>query len=191
MKSGLRVAVADDEAMIRLHYQEILPTMGHEVVVAADNGRKLVEQCKTALPDLVISDIRMPEMDGIEAALAIYEQTPLPIILVSAFHDEDLIERAQTSNVMAYLIKPVGRSDLETAITIAHRRFQQIQSLQTESAELRQTLEDRKVIERAKGILMKAHRLGEEEAFRRMQRMACNRNRKLAEVARQILRAGQ
>jgi response regulator NasT len=189
-KPSLRVAIADDEPLIRRWLQDVLPDLGHQVVVAAENGKQLVEGCLTAKPDLVISDIRMPEMDGIDAALAISEQTPAPIILVSAFHDDDLIERASTSHVMAYLIKPIGQPDLEAAIAVAHRRYQQIESLQAEAGELRQSLEDRKTIEKAKGLLMKFAKLGEEEAFRQMQKMACDKNLKLIEVARRILEAG-
>jgi AmiR/NasT family two-component response regulator len=190
MKRGLRIALADDEAFIRRYFQDVLPDMGHEVVVVAENGRQLVERCRDTDPDLVVSDIRMPEMDGIDAALAICQHKPTPIVLVSAFHDEDLIARAEISQVMAYLIKPIGVGDLETTIAIAYRRFQQIRSLEEESAKLRQSLEDRKIIERAKGLLMKTTGWDEEESFRRMQQLACDRNEKLAEIARQILSAG-
>jgi response regulator NasT len=190
MKRGLRIAVADDETLIRRYFQDVLPDMGHEVVAVAENGARLVELCRQTNPELVVSDIRMPEMDGIEAALEINQHRPTPIVLVSAFHDEDLIDRAEISQVMAYLIKPIGRGDLETAIAIAHRRFQQIQSLEQEATKLRQSLEDRKVIEKAKGMLMKATGWGEEETFRRMQQLACDRNEKLVEIARQIMSAG-
>jgi CheY-like chemotaxis protein len=98
-KPSLRVAVADDEPLIRRWFQDVLPDLGHQAIVVASNGRQLVEGCRAAKPDLVISDIKMPEMDGIEAALAISQQCPAPIILVSAFHDEDLIERASASHV--------------------------------------------------------------------------------------------
>jgi response regulator NasT len=189
-KPSLRVAVADDESLIRRWFQDVLPDLGHEVVVVAENGRQLLEGCLGTRPGLVISDIKMPEMDGIDAALAISEQAPAPIILVSAFHDEDLIERASASHVMAYLIKPIGQADLETAIAVAVRRYQQIESLQKEAQQLRQSLEDRKTIEKAKGLLMKFAGLGEEEAFRQMQKMACDKNFKLIEVARKIIEAG-
>jgi AmiR/NasT family two-component response regulator len=190
MTQCLRIAVADDEALIRRYFQEVLADMGHTVTVAAENGRQLVEACRADPPDMVISDIRMPQMDGIEAALAICQQTPVPIILVSAFHDADLIERAEGSHAMAYLIKPIGRPDLETAVAIARRRFQHIKSLADESSRLRQSLEDRKTIEKAKGLLMKASGMSEEEAFRRMQQMACDRNLKLIDIAQAILAAG-
>jgi AmiR/NasT family two-component response regulator len=189
-KLALRVAVADDESLIRRWLQDVLPDMGHQVVVVAENGRQLVEGCLTAKPDLVISDIKMPEMDGIDAALMISAQSPAPIILVSAFHDEDLIERASASHIMAYLIKPIGQADLAAAIAVAHRRYQGMKSLQKEAQDLRQSLDDRKTIEKAKGLVMKFAGLGEEEAFRQMQRMACDKNLKLIEIARKILEAG-
>jgi response regulator NasT len=189
MKRRLRVAVADDEAFLRRYFQEVLADMGHEVVCAARNGRELVEHCAASPPDLVISDIRMPEMDGIEAALEISRGQAVPMILVSAFHDPDLIERAEKSHVMAYLVKPIERADLETAIAIATRRFEQLVSLVDEAAELRRTLEDRKLIERAKGVLMKRAGMSEEEAFRRMQKLSCDKNKKLVEIARMILAA--
>jgi response regulator NasT len=185
----VRIAIADDEAFIRRYFQEILPDMGHEVVSAAANGRELVEHCRDKKPDLIISDVRMPEMDGIDAALEISRERPVPIVLVSAYHDPDLIERAETSSVMAYLIKPIQRGDLEAAIAIARRRFEQMSSSEREVASLRKSLEDRKFIERAKGILMKKANIPEDEAFRRMQRMASDTNRKLADVAKLILAA--
>lgn len=189
MKSGLRIVVADDEALIRRYFQEILPELGHEVVATASTGRELIEACRRVQPDLVISDIKMPEIDGIDVAREISEERPVPIILVSAYHDPDLIERAAASRVMSYLIKPIGRSDLETAIAISWSRFQEISTLEQETESLRQTLEDRKLIERAKGLLMKKTGLNEPEAFRRMQRMSSDTNRKLVEVARLILAA--
>jgi response regulator NasT len=189
-KSSLRIAVADDEALIRRYFQDVLPDLGHEVVVVAENGRQLVEGCLEARPDLIITDIKMPELDGIEAALQISQQVPTPVILVSAFHDEDLIDRAAASQVMAYLIKPIGRPDLEAAIAVSYRRFQRLDSLQKESQRLQQSLEERKLIERAKGLLMKVTGQGEEEAFRRLQRIACDKNLKLADLARKILEAG-
>lgn len=189
MKASLRVVVADDEALIRRYFQEVMHDLGHEVVAIAKDGRELVEQCLALQPDLVISDIKMPDMDGIAAAIEISASITVPIILVSAYHDPDLIERARASRIMAYLVKPIERADLETAIAIAMRRFEEIESSQKEAADLRKALEERKLIEKAKGVLMKRARLSEEEAFRRMQKSACDTNRKLAEVARSVLDA--
>lgn len=190
MTARLRIAVADDEALIRRYFDEILPDLGHEVVAAAADGAELIAACRREQPDLVISDIRMPGVDGIEAALSIFAARPVPIILVSAFHDDDLVERAARSQAMAYLVKPIERANLEAAIPLAMRSFETIQELQQEAAALRQSLEDRKVIERAKGLLMKNLALDEADALRAMQKMACDKNKRLIEVARLVLAAG-
>ena len=187
MTRALRIAVADDEAFIRDYYREILPVLGHEVVVAAETGQALVEQCRALRPDLVITDIKMPDMDGIDDDAAIGRHAPTPVILVSAYHDPELIERAQEEHILAYLIKPIRQAELETAIALALRRFEQFQALHKEAADLRQALEDRKVIERAKGVLMKKARLDEQEAFRRLQQLARDKNKKLVEIARILL----
>jgi response regulator NasT len=163
--------------------------LGHEVVGTAKTGRELVALCRDLAPDLVISDIKMPDLDGIEAAREIARQRDVPIILVSAFHDPELIERAETSNVLAYLVKPIERADLETSIAIARRRFEDLQAHKREAEDLRQALEDRKIIERAKGILMTKAGLSEPDAFRRLQKVASDKNRKLAEIARMIVTA--
>lgn len=189
MSAGLKIAVADDEALIRRYFVDILPDLGHQVLAAAADGRQLVEACTSMPVDLVITDIRMPEMDGIEAAVEICLQCPTPIILVSGYHDEDLIQRAGQTHIMAYLVKPIEKADLATAIPLARQRFEQIQQLEVETGRLRQSLEDRKLIEKAKGLLMKGTGLGEEEAFRSMQTISNNKNQKLVEIARQILAA--
>lgn len=189
MSAALRIAVADDEPFLRTYFQDVLPDMGHEVVGAAATGKELVALCRATNPDLVISDIRMPDMDGIDAAAEISKERPTPIILVSAFHDQEYIERAEQTHILAYLIKPVERAQLEAAIAIVRRRFTEFQALQGEANDLKQALEDRKVIEKAKGIMMKKTKLGEPEAFRTMQKIARDQNLKLIEVARRILEA--
>ncbi len=189
MKRSLRIAVADDEPRMLDYFRKILPRLGHEVVSAASTGRELVEHCRALRPDLVITDISMPDMDGIDAADAIYKEAPVPVILVSAHHDPDLIARAQADHILAYLVKPIKQAQLEPAIGIAMRRFEQFESLRQEACDLRQALEDRKVIERAKGILMKKAGLNEQDAFRRLQKLASDRNAKLADLARMILTA--
>ena len=187
MSSALRIAVADDEQDVRDYYQRVLPRLGHQLVVAARTGRDLVEQCRALRPDLIITDIKMPDMDGIEAAEEISREGPIPVILVSAYHRPQLFERARGDHILAYLVKPTKQADLEAAIAIAMQRFGQFQALRKEAAGGRQALEDRKVIERAKGLLMKQAAVDEEEAFRRLRKMARDRNQKLAEVARVIL----
>jgi two-component system, response regulator PdtaR len=189
MKRLLRIAVADDEPRMRDYFQKILPRLGHEVVAAAKTGWELVQHCRALNPDLVITDINMPDLDGIDAAMEIYREQAIPVILVSAFHDAKLIQRAEGDHILAYLIKPIKQADLEPAIAIAMRRFEQFQALSREAASLRQALEDRKVIERAKGIFMKKTGLDEQEAFRRLQKLASEKNRKLVDIAQMILTA--
>src|SRR4051795_10792967 len=155
MTSGLRIAVADDEIEMRDFFEKVLPRFGHQVVSVAENGKQLVEHCREFSPDFVITDIKMPELDGIEASIQICRDRPVPIILVSAYHDPALIERAESDRVLAYLVKPIGLADLQPAISIAMRRFAELQALRNECQDLRQALADRKVIERAKGVLMK------------------------------------
>ena len=135
----------------------------------------------------MITDIKMPDMDGIDAATAIYRERPVPVILVSAFHEPDLIARAEDDHILGYLVKPIKQADLAPAIGLALRRFEQFEALRRETADLRQALDDRKVIERAKGVLMKRTGLDEQDAFRRLQKLASEESRKLVEIARMIL----
>ena len=140
MTSGLRIAVADDEVEMRDFFEKVLPRFGHQVVSVAENGKQLVEHCRELSPDLVITDIKMPELDGIEASTRICQERPVPVILVSAYHDPALIERAESDHVLAYLVKPIGLADLQPAISIAMRRFAELQALRNECKDLRQAL---------------------------------------------------
>jgi AmiR/NasT family two-component response regulator len=187
MSGTLRIAVADDESDMRDFFEKVLPRFGHQVVAVAENGAELVEHCRRVQPDLVITDIKMPELDGIEASCQICRDRPVPVILVSAYHDPALIARAEADHVQAYLVKPIGLADLQPAISIAVRRFAELQALQVECKDLRQALADRKVIEQAKGLLMKLAGIDETEAFRRLQDLAAERNQKLIDAAKSIL----
>jgi two-component system, response regulator PdtaR len=189
MNRALKIVVADDELDMRDYFQQILPLLGHQVLGVARTGRELVDLCNATHPDLVITDIKMPDMDGIDAAAQIYRQAAIPVILVSAYHDAEFIRRAEADHIMAYLVKPIKQADLEPAIGIAMRRFEQFQALRKETADLKQALEDRKVIEKAKGILMKKAGLDEHDAFRRLQKLASDKNRKLIDIAQTILTA--
>ena len=189
MNQSLRIVVADDEPDMREYFQKILPRMGNQVVGVAQDGRTLVEQCRALQPDMVITDIKMPDMDGIDAATQIYQERPVPIILVSAYHDAELIARAEADHIMGYLVKPIKQADLAPTIAIAMHRFEQFKAMHQEAADLRQALADRKVIERAKGILMKKGKLDEPEAFRRLQKLASDKNQKLIEIASLIVTA--
>jgi response regulator NasT len=185
----LRIAVADDERDVRQFFQELLPHLGHEVVVVAESGRQLIERCRSTRPDLVITDIKMPDMDGIDAAAEVNREGPVPVILVTAHQDTDLLARAEADYIMAYLSKPAKPIDLQAAINLAMLRFGHFQALRREAATLRQALEDRKTVERAKGVVMKRLRVDEPEAFRRLKKMASDHNRKLVEVAQTVLTA--
>jgi response regulator NasT len=191
MQQNLRISVADDEPDMRDYFQKILPRLGHTVVSAARTGKELVDHCQRYQPHLIITDVKMPEMDGIDAATEIYEKSPVPVILVSAYHDSDLISRAEADHIMAYLVKPIKQADLEPAIALAMRRFAQFQDLRKEAADLRQALADRKIIERAKGVLMKRAGLDEQEAFSRLQKLASEKNRKLIDIASMIVTADE
>ncbi len=191
MTDALKIAVGDDEPDMRDYFVKILPHLGHEVVAVGRNGRELVELCRISRPDLLIVDIKMPEMDGIDAAAEICCDEPLPVILVSAYNEPELLERAGADHILAYLVKPIKQADLGLAISIAMRRFRQFQQLRREATDLRQALEDRKTIERAKGLIMKLASVEEQAAFRRLQKLASQKNLKLVEVARMILTADE
>jgi response regulator NasT len=186
-RQGLRIAVADDEQDMRDYFRKCLTRLGHTVVAVARDGRELVEQCRAVRPDLVITDIKMPDMDGIDAAAQIYQERPVPIILVSAYHDATLIERAESDHILGYLVKPIKQSDLEPVIGLTLRRFAELEALRQETSGLRQALADSQVIERARHIVMKRGPLDEQEAYRRLEQMAVEQNRPLVEIARMIL----
>jgi response regulator NasT len=185
---SLHIAVADDETDTREYLQELLQRLGHQVVAVPD-GRQLAELCRKAPPDLIISDVKMPGTDGIEAVAEVNRAYPVPVVLVSAYHDPALFARARGPHVMAYLVKPIKQADLEAAIALAVPQFEHHQQLAREAAEARQALEDRKVIERAKGAVARRLQIGEEDAFRRLRKRASDTNRKLVEVSRDVLGA--
>lgn len=191
MTLPLRISIADDEADMRDFLQKMLPRCGHQVVSVAETGRQLVEHCRQLQPDLVITDIKMPDLDGIEASTEINRERPVPVILVSAYHDPALIDRAEGDHVSGYLVKPIGYADLQPAIAVAVKRFQELQTLRSENADLKQALADRKLVEQAKGILMKVALIDEKEAHRRLQGLAADLNKKLAEAAQQVIAMGK
>ena len=149
--------------------------------------KKLLELSEQHRPDLVITDIRMPEIDGIQAAEELYRRRPLPVILVSAYHDPELIARAEADHVMAYLVKPIKQADLEPALAIARRRFQQFEQVRRQAADLRQALEDHRIIEQAKSFVMRTTGIDETKAFIRLQELADQSNSKLVDLARSVL----
>jgi AmiR/NasT family two-component response regulator len=185
----LRLAIADDNPHIRKFLQVCLSDLGHTVVCAATSGKQLLDACRKQKPDLVITDLKMPDMDGLDAARAIWDEFSLPVIMISGYMEEELLERASAYHVMAFLVKPIKNADLAPAIHMAMRRFAELQDLAKETTDLRQALEDRKLIERAKGITMKVAGLDEPTAFRRLQEMARKSNRKLVQIAEMIITA--
>jgi response regulator NasT len=190
MTSPLRVVIADDERDTREYLHELLTRLGHQVAVA-ESGRQLLDLCRRFGPNLVITDIKMPDGDGIEAARQIGQERDVPVILVSAYHDPALLERAASEPIMGYLVKPIKQADLEAAMAVALRRFEQLRSARGEAASLRKALEERKVVERAKGVVMRRLRVDEEEGYRRLRKLASDRNLKLPEVAQAVLRANE
>ena len=191
MSDTLRIVVADDEPEMVKFLQETLKLLGHQVVGEAATGEQLIQTCRKANPDMVITDIKMPDMDGIEAAARLCQSHSVPVILVSAYHDPELIERAVADHVMAYMVKPIKQADLATTIALAVRRFKEFTALQQQADDLRQALEDRKTIERAKGVLMKRAGLDESDAFRRLQKLASEKNLKLIRIAEMIVTADE
>jgi response regulator NasT len=182
--------IADDEAVIRMDLKEILQEAGHEVVGETANGRRAVAIVRDTHPDLVILDVKMPDMDGIEAARMIDADHLAPVLLLTAFDDAELIRRATDAGVLAYLVKPVEEKNLFPAMEIALSRWQEMQSLEEELEAMRDSLELRKLLDRAKGILMQAHGISEDEAYRRLQRYSMEKRRPLKDVAAAVVQAG-
>ena len=181
----IRILVAEDETLIRLDLVEMLTEAGYEVVAQAENGAVAVDLARLHKPDLAILDVKMPEMDGITAAEQII--TLAPVLMLTAFSQRDLVERARDAGVMAYVVKPFSISDLVPAIEIAISRHTQMKSLETEVADLYERLETRKIIDRAKGILMKAMNLTEPESFAWIQKTAMDRRISMKQVAQAVI----
>jgi len=188
-RTGLRIVVADDERDMRQFLHEMLTHLGHAVVGSAETGRQLVEQCRATSPELIVTDIKMPDLDGLEAAAEANRAHPVPVVVISGHHDAPLLERASVDYVMTYLVKPVKPTDLQAAVTLAVSRFRNLQQARGEAADLKQALEERKVVERAKGAVCRRNGVQEDEAYRLMRKLASDHNRKLVDVARQILSA--
>jgi AmiR/NasT family two-component response regulator len=186
MKS-LRVLLADDEAIIRAGLQQMLEEMGHRVVGAARDGVAAVQMARNSRPDLVVLDIKMPGMDGLAAAEAIAAEQPVPILILSAYSDRDLVERATTLAVQGYLVKPIQEGSLAAAIQIALARFDEWRSLQREAADVHEALLTRDLVDRAKRLLMERQGLTEWEAFARIQQRSRRQRRPMREIAEQIL----
>jgi two-component system, response regulator PdtaR len=181
------VIVADDESIIRMDLREMLTHLGYDVIGEAADGRTALELAEKLRPDLVILDIKMPDMDGIQAAERLADGHIAPTILLTAYSEQHLIERAKNAGVSGYLVKPFRESELTPVIELALARFQDMQNLEKEVEQLKSTLETRKLVERAKGILMEVHGLKESDAFSRMRRASMDNRKSMREVAEAIL----
>ena len=184
-----RVIIADDESIIRMDLREMLTNLGYLVVGEAGDGRSAVNQARELRPDVVIMDIKMPDMDGIEAARLLTQERIAPVVLLTAFSQRDLVDRAKEAGVVGYLVKPFRESDLGPAIEVALARFSEFRALEKEVADLQETLETRKLVDRAKGILMDTQGLSEAEAFRKIQKMSMNTRKPMKEIAEAIILA--
>jgi AmiR/NasT family two-component response regulator len=183
----LRIVIADDEPIILLDLRQMLEELGYSVVAEASTGTQAVEMVRKFKPDLAILDVKMPEMDGIEAARILHEEKLAPVLLLTAYSDTDLIQRAKQAGVYGYLVKPFKQADLTPAIEIALSRYYDVRELEHQVQDLKETLEARKLIERAKGILMDTYGLREQEAYRRIQVQSMNTRKSMREIAEAII----
>lgn len=186
----MRVLIAEDESLIRLDLKEMLEEEGHEVVGEARDGAEAISLARSLAPDMVFMDISMPGVDGIEAAQIIGEERIAPVVMVTAFSQATHVEQATEAGAMAYVVKPFTRSDIVPAMQVAASRFAEIIALSAEVAELSEQLETRKVLDRAKGILM-SRGMTEPEAFKRLQRLAMDKRRSLREIAEAVVLASE
>lgn len=185
-----RIVIADDEALIRMGLRAMLEEAGYRVVGEASDGKRAVELVARLRPDLVFLDVKMPEMDGLAAAARIQEIRPTPVVLLTAYSERELVKQARQAGVLAYLVKPIKEEDLVPAIEVALARFADLQRKDERIGELEDQLQTRKLVERAKGVLMQREGLSEEEAFRRIQLEARRTRRTMRQVAQEILEAG-
>jgi len=186
-----RVIIADDESIIRMDLREMLTNLGYLVVGEVGDGRSAVNLARELRPDVVIMDIKMPDMDGIDAAKILTEERIAPVILLTAYSQKDLVERAKEAGVVGYMVKPFREADLTPAIEVALARFKEFQAMHKEVDDLQLALETRKLVDRAKGILMDTQGLTEAEAFRKIQKMSMNTRKPMKEVAEAIILAHQ
>lgn len=189
MLKKLKILLADDEAILRLDLKEMLIDAGYVVVGEASNGQEAVKLAQTLKPDCIIMDVKMPLMDGITAAEIIVAENIAPVLLLTAYSQQDIVDKASQAGIIAYLVKPIREEQLFPAIEIAVKRFEEIHNLNAELDRLKESLEARKLIERAKGILMKAHGLSEQDAYRKMQQFSMAKRISLKELAESIIAA--
>lgn len=187
----IRILIADDEPLIRMNLRETLAEQGYLVVGEAGDGQSAVNMTRQLRPDLALLDIKMPHMDGLEAAKLIHEEGLAPVLLLTAYSSRDLVMRARDAGVLGYLIKPVRDAELMPLIEVTLARWGEHTSRRRELGQLKDRIESRKLIERAKGYLMDSQGLSESEAFRKIQQLAMNSRKTMREVAQAILLAQQ
>ena len=186
--SPLKIVVVEDDATVRLFLKETLEKqLGHRVVGEAATGTDMVRTVLELEPDVVVFDIHLPRMNGLDALRQIYQERIVAAVAITADRDQDLVRRALEEHVLAYLVKPIEAHQLGPALLVAWARFDELRQLANENDTLKQNLQNRKTIERAKGVLMKRHRWSEQEAFRRLQRGAMNRRTTMVELAQAVL----
>ena len=186
-----RILIADDEPLIRLDLREMLTTLGYNVVGEASDGATAVRLAREQQPDLVLMDIKMPELDGLEAARILTAENIAPVVLLTAYSPKELVERAQQAGVVGYLAKPFRDSDIQPAIEVALARFEEFRAVREQVQTLEESLETRKIVDRAKGVLMDAQGLKEADAFRRIQKLSMDSRKSMREVAEAVLLAHQ
>jgi response regulator NasT len=186
-----KVVIADDDPIIRMDLREMLAGMGYNVEGEAGDGKTAVDLARKGHPDLVIMDIRMPELDGIEAARILTSERIAPVLLLTAYSEPDLVQRAAQAGVIGYLVKPFREAQLGPAIEVTLARFREFEQVHKELGDVREALEARKMIERAKGILMSKSGLSEPEAFRRIQKHSMDTRKTMREVAEAIVLASE
>jgi AmiR/NasT family two-component response regulator len=182
-----RVVIAEDEALIRMDLAEMLQEEGYDVVAEAGDGEAAVKLAQEHRPDLVILDVKMPVLDGISAAERIAEERAAPVLILTAFSQRELVERAREAGAMAYLVKPFSKSDLVPAIEMAVSRYSEIISLEAEVADLTERLETRKLVDRAKGILQTSFGMSEPDAFRWIQKTSMDKRVTMRDVAELVI----
>ena len=191
MAQQLRLVIADDESLIRMNLKETLVGLGYLVVGEAGDGVSVVNLARELRPDLVIMDIKMPKLDGIQAAKVLTEDKIAPVLLLTAYSDRELVDRAREAGVVNYIVKPFRDAELLPAIEIAMARYAEFQEIDKKIGDLQETLETRKLVERAKGVLMDAQGLKEQEAFRKIQQLSMNTRKSMREIAQAILLTAQ
>lgn len=191
MAQQLRLVIADDESLIRMNLKETLVGLGYLVVGEAGDGVSVVNLARELRPDLVIMDIKMPKLDGIQAAKMLTEDKIAPVLLLTAYSDRELVDRAREAGVVNYIVKPFRDAELLPAIEIAMARYAEFQEIDKKMNDLQDTLETRKLVERAKGVLMDTQGLKEQEAFRKIQQLSMNTRKSMREIAQAILLTAQ